>query len=186
MRMKPMRATSSSRKSVLPQSGEIDRERGISKCGDSGIRWALVEAAGVLLRLSKRSSPLKSWGLSIARRRGMPKATVAVARRLAIILHRMWVDNTTLSLGGDRRLRDWVQSSASVWLLFEVGEPLHDRVGWRGIPIFFRTASRTDVQPRLEIAYPLVPGGTSIRAAPWRGLVITRSVLKDQPQSWCL
>lgn len=76
------------------QSGEIDRDRGISKCGDAGIRWVMVEAAGILLRLTKRSSPLKTWGLSIARRRGMAKATVAVARRLAIILHRMWMDNT--------------------------------------------------------------------------------------------
>ena len=76
------------------QSGEIDRDRGISKCGDAGIRWALVEAAGILLRISKKSSPLKTWGLAVARRRGMAKATVAVARRLAVILHRMWVDNT--------------------------------------------------------------------------------------------
>jgi transposase len=76
------------------QSGEIDRDTGISKCGDAGIRWVLVEAAGIVLRITKRSSPLKTWGLSIARRRGMMKATVAVARRLAIILHRMWVDNT--------------------------------------------------------------------------------------------
>ncbi|MGP2492199.1 IS110 family transposase [Mesorhizobium sp. PUT5] len=76
------------------QSGEIDRDRGISKCGDAGIRWVMVEAAGILLRLTKRSSPLKTWGLSIARRRGMAKATVAVARRLAVILHRMWMDNT--------------------------------------------------------------------------------------------
>ena len=54
----------------------------------------LVEAAGVLLRISKPSSPLKVWGLSVARRRGLAKATVAVARRLAIILYRMGVDNT--------------------------------------------------------------------------------------------
>ncbi len=76
------------------QSGEIDRDTGISKCGDAGIRWVLLEAAGILLRLTKRSAPLKAWGLTIARRRGMMKATVAVARRLAIIVHRMWVDNT--------------------------------------------------------------------------------------------
>ncbi len=76
------------------QSGEIDRDRGISKCGDGSVRSALVEAAGALLHISKRSSPLKSWGLSVARRRGMAKAAVAVARRLAVILHRMWVDNT--------------------------------------------------------------------------------------------
>lgn len=47
-----------------------------------------------MLRVSKKSSPLKSWGLAVARRRGMAKATIAVARRLAVILHRMWVDNT--------------------------------------------------------------------------------------------
>jgi transposase len=76
------------------QSGEIDRDRGISKCGDAGIRWILVEAAGIVMRISKRSSPLKTWGLAVARRRGKEKATVAVARRLAVILHRMWVDNT--------------------------------------------------------------------------------------------
>lgn len=76
------------------QSGEIDQNKGISKCGDAGIRWALVEAAGILLRISKRSSRLKAWGLSVARPGGMAKATVGVARRLAIILHWMWVDNT--------------------------------------------------------------------------------------------
>ncbi len=54
----------------------------------------LVEAAGILLRISKKSSPLKTWGLAVARRRGMAKATIAVARRLAVILHRMWLDNT--------------------------------------------------------------------------------------------
>ena len=81
------------------QSGEIDQDKGISKCGDTGIRWALVEAAGILVRISKRSSPLKAWGVSVARRRGIAKATVAVARRLAIILHRMWVDNTPYRWG---------------------------------------------------------------------------------------
>ncbi|WP_311030940.1 transposase [Mesorhizobium koreense] len=57
------------------QSGEIDRDSGVSKCGDAGIQWVLVEAAGILLRLTKRSSPLKAWDLSIAHRRGMMKAT---------------------------------------------------------------------------------------------------------------
>ncbi len=74
------------------QSGEIDRDKGISRCGDPTVRWALVEAAGVLLRFGRRMSPLKAWGQSLAKRRGFAKATVAVARRLAIVLHRMWVD----------------------------------------------------------------------------------------------
>jgi len=50
------------------QSGEIDQGKGISKCGDPGIQWVLVEAAGTLLRLSKESSPLREWGLEVAKR----------------------------------------------------------------------------------------------------------------------
>ncbi len=76
------------------QSGEIDHGRGISKCGDANVRWALVEAAGSLMRRNTKSSPLKAWGRSIAKRRGQLRALVAVARRLAIILHRMWTDKT--------------------------------------------------------------------------------------------
>lgn len=76
------------------QSGELDRGRGISKCGDPTVRWALVEAAGVILRLNTKSSPLKVWGMALAKRRGPAKALVAVARRLAVILHRMWIDGT--------------------------------------------------------------------------------------------
>ncbi|WP_291654589.1 transposase [Bosea sp. (in: a-proteobacteria)] len=81
------------------QSGEIDRDRDISNCGDAGIRWNLLEAAGIVMRISKKSSPLKAWGLAVARRRGMAKATVAVARRLAAILLRMWIDNTPYRWG---------------------------------------------------------------------------------------
>lgn len=76
------------------QSGEIDRGRGISKCGDASVRWALVEAAGAIMRRNTRSSPLRVWGVAVAKRRGPLRALVAVARRLAIILHRMWSDNT--------------------------------------------------------------------------------------------
>ncbi|UWQ80766.1 IS110 family transposase [Leisingera sp. S132] len=76
------------------QSGEIDHGRGISKCGDAGVRWALVEAAGAIMRRNTKNSSLKAWGLSVAKRRGRLRAVVAVARRLATILHRMWTDNT--------------------------------------------------------------------------------------------
>jgi transposase len=76
------------------QSGELDRGRGISKCGDSSVRWVLVEAAGIILRRNMKSSPLKVWGMALAKRRGPAKALVAVARRLAAILHRMWIDGT--------------------------------------------------------------------------------------------
>lgn len=76
------------------QSGELDRGRGISKCGDSGVRWVLVEAAGIILRQNTKSSPLRVWSMALAKRRGPAKALVAVARRLAVILHRMWIDGT--------------------------------------------------------------------------------------------
>ena len=76
------------------QSGEIDRMGGISKCGDALMREMLFEAALVLMTHSRKWSWLKAWGLKIARHRGMKRAIVAVARRLAVIMHRMWVDGT--------------------------------------------------------------------------------------------
>ncbi|MBD0328250.1 MAG: IS110 family transposase [Pyrinomonadaceae bacterium] len=76
------------------QSGEIDKDKGISRWGDATIRWALVEAAGSLLRANTKWNPLKAWGMQVAKRRGLHKARVAVARRLAVILHRIWVDGT--------------------------------------------------------------------------------------------
>jgi len=76
------------------QSGELDHRGSISKHGDETIRTALFEAAGVILRPNTRPSALKAWGLRVAKRRGMGRAMVAVARRLAVILHRMWIDRT--------------------------------------------------------------------------------------------
>jgi transposase len=77
------------------QSGELDYAGRISKCGDADIRWALVEAASIVMRTCSRRSPLKEWGMEVAKRRGKAKAIVAVARRLAVVLHRMWVDGTS-------------------------------------------------------------------------------------------
>lgn len=73
------------------QSGEMDRQGRISKCGDSLMRHYLFEAAGVLLTRVARWSPLKAWGIRLAQRIGLTKAKVAVARKLAIILHRIWL-----------------------------------------------------------------------------------------------
>jgi transposase len=75
-------------------SGEVDWTGRISKCGDSMLRSYLYEAAGVLLTRVKKWSPLKAWGIRLAKRIGMRKAKVAVARKLAVVLHRMWVDGT--------------------------------------------------------------------------------------------
>ncbi len=76
------------------QSGESERTGAISKCGDEMMRVMLYEAAQILLVRSTRWSWLKAWAMQIARRRGMKKAIVALARRLAVILHRIWVDGT--------------------------------------------------------------------------------------------
>lgn len=72
------------------QSGEMDRQGSISKSGDPLMRHYLYEAAGVLLTRTRRWSTLKAWGVLLAKRIGMSKAKIAVARKLAIILHRMW------------------------------------------------------------------------------------------------
>jgi len=58
------------------------------------LRMYLYEAANVLLTRVPKWSALKAWGLRIAKRSGLRKAKVAVARKLAVILHRMWVDGT--------------------------------------------------------------------------------------------
>jgi transposase len=75
-------------------SGEVDRSGRISKCGDAMFRTFLFEAANVLLTRVPKWSALKAWGMRLAKRNGLRKAKVAVARKLAVILHRMWVDGT--------------------------------------------------------------------------------------------
>ena len=74
------------------QSGEINRTGAISKCGDEMMRVMLYEAAQSMLVRSTKWSWLKAWAMQIARRRGMKKAIVALARRLAVIMHRIWID----------------------------------------------------------------------------------------------
>ena len=75
-------------------SGEVDWSGRISKCGDTMLRMYLFEAAGVLLTRVPKWSALKAWGMRLAKRNGLRKAKVAVARKLAVILHRMWIDGT--------------------------------------------------------------------------------------------
>ena len=76
------------------QSGEVDLAGRISKCGDGFARTCLYEAAGVLLTRVERWSPLKAWGVRLMKRIGATKAKVAVARKLAVILHCIWTDGT--------------------------------------------------------------------------------------------
>ncbi len=81
------------------QSGETDIQGRVSRCGDELARTALYEAAHSLLVRSKKWSSLRAWGMKIAKRRGMARARVAVARKLATILHRMWVDGVEFRFG---------------------------------------------------------------------------------------
>ena len=75
-------------------SGEVDWSGRISKCGDGMVRSYLFEAAGVLLTRVPQWCKLKAWGHRLWKRIGFKKAKVAVARKLAVILHRMWRDGT--------------------------------------------------------------------------------------------
>jgi len=84
------------------QSGETDINGSISKVGDATVRTALFEAANAILTRSQRFSSLKRWGLNVAKHRGMKRAKVAVARKLAVILHRMWVDETDFRWGQEQ------------------------------------------------------------------------------------
>jgi transposase len=80
------------------QSGETDRSGRVSKIGDASVRAALYEAAHVILtKPVKGCTGLKSWAMRIARRAGMQKAKVALARKLAVIMHRMLADGTTFA-----------------------------------------------------------------------------------------
>lgn len=79
---------------VLNQSGESHRVGRVSLCGDELMRALLYEAAQVMLSRVKKWSWLKAWAMNVAKRRGRQKAIVALARRLAVIMHRMWSDGT--------------------------------------------------------------------------------------------
>lgn len=76
------------------QSGEIDWVGRITKQGDSMVRKLLYEAANSILTRTRKSFALKTWAMKIARRRGLKKARVALARRLAVIMHAMLRDGT--------------------------------------------------------------------------------------------
>jgi transposase len=81
------------------QSGETDVVGAISKVGDAMVRTALFEAAHILLTRAVRFSSLKRWAMEVARRRGMKRAKVALARKLAVVLHAMWRDGTEFRWG---------------------------------------------------------------------------------------
>lgn len=79
---------------VLHQSGESSRVGRISLRGDAMMRTLLFEASQIILTRATRWSWLKAWAMQLAQRRGRRKAVIALARRLAVVLHRMWCDGT--------------------------------------------------------------------------------------------
>jgi len=80
------------------QSGNVDRHGHITKCGDSLTRAMLYEAANAMLTRGGFCS-LKAWVLKVRQRRGYKRAKVALARKLAVVMHRMWIDGTEFRWG---------------------------------------------------------------------------------------
>jgi transposase len=81
------------------QSGETDNPGRISHAGDGDVRTALYAAANAMLMRSITWSSLKAWGVRLMKTKGRRRALVAVARKLAVVLHRMWVDGSEFRLG---------------------------------------------------------------------------------------
>jgi transposase len=83
------------------QSGETDNLGHISKAGDRDVRTALYGAVNTLMTRTIGWSSLKAWGMNLMKTKGRRKAVVAVARKLAVILHRMWVDDEEFRWGAE-------------------------------------------------------------------------------------
>ena len=99
-------------------SGEVDWSGRISKCGDAMLRSYLFEAAGVLLTRVPKWSAVKAWGVKLVKRNGLRKAKVAVARKLAVILHRMWIDGTEFN---------WSKKEIAAWREWRYRDPAKRR-----------------------------------------------------------
>jgi transposase len=82
------------------QSGETDNPGRISKAGDPEVRCALYVAAHALVTRTVSWSSLKAWGVRLAKKRGHRRAVIAVARKLAVILHKMWMNGTDFRRSG--------------------------------------------------------------------------------------
>lgn len=93
-------------------SGETKKQGRVSKCGSQEMRSLLNEAATVLLCTSKKWSKLKAWGLKIQRKHGFKKATMAVGRKLAVIMHRMMMDKTDFIYGEPKEKKEDAMSIA--------------------------------------------------------------------------
>jgi transposase len=83
------------------QSGEMDNPGRISRAGDPDVRATLYVAANSMMTRSSKWSSLKAWGMQLAKSRGHRRAVVAVARKLAVILHRIWIDESKFRWGSE-------------------------------------------------------------------------------------
>jgi Transposase IS116/IS110/IS902 family len=142
-------------------SGEVDWSGRISKCGDAMLRMYLFEAAGVLLTRVPKWSVLKAWGTRLAKRNGLRKAKVAVARKLAVILHRMWIDGIEFN-----------------WSTKKAVASLPGRWQWRDRPIL---CVRSKERPRFHIDPPTSSYAIMRRACPYRGRTVgqARTVMES-------
>ena len=92
------------------QSGtSIDVQGRVSKAGDPDVRRALYEAANCLLHRYKRPDRIKEWGAKLAESKGHNKACVAIARKLAVVMHAMWTDGTCYQGAPERAPADTVR-----------------------------------------------------------------------------
>jgi transposase len=85
------------------QSGEMDYSGRISKRGDSAMRKLLYEAGNILITRVRRFSCLKAWAVRLAARKGHKKAAVAAARKIAVVMLRLWRDGTTFVPGKEEK-----------------------------------------------------------------------------------
>ena len=121
------------------QSGATERRGRISRRGDPSVRSSLYLAARCILRRNSRPSQLKSWGVRIAQRRGWRKAYIAVARRLAVILHRMWLEEAPF-------IRQWSYQTTPAEVEAHGLEVSGSELGSTGDP----TEVETSVEPLLN------------------------------------
>jgi transposase len=92
----------------------VDVDGHISRRGDGLVRPALYEAASAMTTRSKQPSALKAWGTQLAAKRGHKRAVVADARKLAVVMRRMWIDGTPFRVSAaDRERRDGTATMAA-------------------------------------------------------------------------
>lgn len=84
------------------QPSETNIDGRVSRWGDRLLRTYLYEAANVLMHRTQKWSTLRSWGARLSKRTGMKKARVAVARKIAVLLHCIWVDGTSFEWGSEK------------------------------------------------------------------------------------